>query len=542
MDLYLVPFEEAPDKDSECGHDLSRNSDCLIRESARQAAQCGIEVEEIRHVKGISGRQSAQIFARHLDSPTGVIKFTELGPEINLEQQLDDLKQASGPVMLIADRSFLKRLVGRLVADDPNIDLVAFHDYRIVHLHRSDQNWTVVAGGEEDRRRMTLKAWLADFFDSVFSVDGRFRLTLRTLLCEPGRLSSEWLTGNRMLFAPPLRLYIVCSTVFFATVLITFEIMEPEPLLSGYDVAAVGQDGLIAQIREGAYVARFADQVLDEMLRLSPYFIIVMVPFLGMALVLMFRNKPMLYLEHLVFAVHLMAFWFLIMALMSVFSMINQSEFIGEWLDHNPDWVDVANAIIFGVIALVYSIVAARHFYNESWVTASAKMTTVSIAYVLLVFSTIVTAAYVRVVADDRRDHAHQQYWEIVEAWREGAEIAEREIHGVISLYLQLDGFYYSMTHTRLHIAELLLVAGRYDEAYDKVSSILVVEPENAYALAVTTGASCKLDDRQQSLEYLERYHAVRASRQERDQPLDHGRHQPLIDRYLDCAERLVET
>ena len=47
-------------------------------------------------------------------------------------------------------------------------------------------------------------------------LDGKIFQTLKLLLFRPGELTAEFLRGRRVRYIPPLRLYLVCSLLFFA--------------------------------------------------------------------------------------------------------------------------------------------------------------------------------------------------------------------------------------------------------------------------------------------------------------------------------------
>jgi hypothetical protein len=63
---------------------------------------------------------------------------------------------------------------------------------------------------EPDARELLAEAW-----DAFVSVDGKVAQTFRLLLTKPGVLTAEYLSGRRARFLPPLRLYLLCSVLFF---------------------------------------------------------------------------------------------------------------------------------------------------------------------------------------------------------------------------------------------------------------------------------------------------------------------------------------
>ncbi len=53
---------------------------------------------------------------------------------------------------------------------------------------------------------------------SLFELDGRAFRTLFFLLTKPAHLSTEYFSGRRMRYTPPLRLFLVISVSFFLLV------------------------------------------------------------------------------------------------------------------------------------------------------------------------------------------------------------------------------------------------------------------------------------------------------------------------------------
>jgi hypothetical protein len=70
--------------------------------------------------------------------------------------------------------------------------------------------------GQPDRNFMRFfPALLRDLMEDLLDLDSRFMRTLKPLLFKPGRLTSDFMNGRRFRYAPPMRLYIFSSIVFF---------------------------------------------------------------------------------------------------------------------------------------------------------------------------------------------------------------------------------------------------------------------------------------------------------------------------------------
>ena len=70
--------------------------------------------------------------------------------------------------------------------------------------------------GQRDKHRL-ISLWelLRDLIGDLFEVDSRIWRTIFPLLFRPGFLTREYLSGRRVHYTPPLRMYLVLSLVFF---------------------------------------------------------------------------------------------------------------------------------------------------------------------------------------------------------------------------------------------------------------------------------------------------------------------------------------
>lgn len=58
-------------------------------------------------------------------------------------------------------------------------------------------------------------ALLGEGLETLFAVDGRIARTLPSLIIRPGRITRDYLDGQRARFIPPFRLYVLASLIFF---------------------------------------------------------------------------------------------------------------------------------------------------------------------------------------------------------------------------------------------------------------------------------------------------------------------------------------
>ena len=92
----------------------------------------------------------------------------------------------------------------------------------------------------------TLREVLHELAEQFLQWDGRIASTFRLLVTRPGELTLEYLAGRRVRYLSPLRLYLLCSVLFFFLTAIV-----PRPTVRTSDGRAVStQIGPIV-VREG---------------------------------------------------------------------------------------------------------------------------------------------------------------------------------------------------------------------------------------------------------------------------------------------------
>lgn len=70
--------------------------------------------------------------------------------------------------------------------------------------------------GQPDRNFMRFfPVLLRDLMEDLLDLDSRFMRTIKPLLFKPGRLTRDYMEGRRFRYAPPMRLYIFSSILFF---------------------------------------------------------------------------------------------------------------------------------------------------------------------------------------------------------------------------------------------------------------------------------------------------------------------------------------
>ncbi|HWB80126.1 MAG TPA: DUF3667 domain-containing protein [Nannocystaceae bacterium] len=226
-----------------------------------------------------------------------------------------------------------------------------------------------------DHRR-PLWALLRELVAESFELDGRMRRTLRPFLLRPGFLTREFRDGRRVRYTSPLRLYIATSLLFFSLVALKqctgdvegLEIATPV-IMSDDDVdtsklSEVDDDDPIGQrLRAIAELPpeEGRKRVIAGFTSHMPKALLLLVPVFAGIVGLLTIGRGFLYVDHLVFALHVHALWFLALAL----AVVLPSPF----------------GAVLRLAMAVYGVVAFKRAYELRWWPAIWRVLVGSILY-----------------------------------------------------------------------------------------------------------------------------------------------------------------
>ena len=252
---------------------------------------------------------------------------------------------------------------------------------------------------------LTFKDLFSDFIEELLDVDSRVLKTLRLLFTSPGFLTAEYVVGRRVSYLPPVRLYLVASVLFFLTLTIKTLLpsvqsneffkeitetgsidtaiehvienqqqngslvsldsgLEPATPDSSHTDVTMSIGGSEMDVQQGDFLSSFSDNFAKMMFLLLP------VAALQLKLLYWRRNK--LYIEHLVFSLHVHAFIFSLLIL----TVLIDFKFMM--------WIVI-------MASLIYLFLAMKRFYQQSYAKTASKM-------VLLLFSYGITTGLVMVL------------------------------------------------------------------------------------------------------------------------------------------------
>jgi Protein of unknown function (DUF3667) len=207
-------------------------------------------------------------------------------------------------------------------------------------------------GQETTVKPPTLGEFVQQFGGAYLSTEGALWRTLKLLLLKPGELTRLYLAGRRKHYLLPLRLYLTISVLMLLALRISGALQveinaPPAEAASGKkpDVSILTfDDGTGLGVRNGVFycdnfpawlckraqrrldiepkaVADALDQFKDRYVGNLGAAMFLLLPSFALWLKLVYLNRRLRYTEHLVFALHLHAFWFLAFGL--IFTGVN---------------------------------------------------------------------------------------------------------------------------------------------------------------------------------------------------------------------------
>ena len=92
-----------------------------------------------------------------------------------------------------------------------------------------DDNFCSNCGQVNDLKKVSLKQYLAAYFDDFLSFDGRLLNTVVALIFKPGYVTKNYVEGRRISYVNPFRLYINITILFFLLIGLFSTIDEFKP-------------------------------------------------------------------------------------------------------------------------------------------------------------------------------------------------------------------------------------------------------------------------------------------------------------------------
>ena len=238
-------------------------------------------------------------------------------------------------------------------------------------------------------RPPTLGEFAQQFGGSFIAAEGALWRTLVLLFTKPGQLTVEYLAGRRRRYVLPLRLYLTVSVI--TLILLSVSTALNVARAPGQGVVAKDDVNLSIDIgashvglRRGEFfcenypawvcsrlqrrfdidpkaVSREFEAASQRFVSHWGHAMFALVPLFAMWVKLAWRNRRLRYTEHLVFALHLHAFWFAALLLVQI--------------------VPGALAAVPILWMPVYALLATRRVYGGRWWVLIGRNLAVALVY-----------------------------------------------------------------------------------------------------------------------------------------------------------------
>lgn len=194
--------------------------------------------------------------------------------------------------------------------------------------HAVDARFCSECGQENTDYHVSLGRLVGDLFEELFQLESRLWRSLWTLFRRPGQLTLEYNAGRRVAYTTPLRLYLIASVTFFFIGSLqphkddALKIDLPAP--SASEKAELEKippfvhqlyDRALEARKDPQAASRRVSQTLSEW---APRIAAGLVPFFAFLTWILFRRPKRFFVEHLVFALHMHATAFLLLAVAEV--------------------------------------------------------------------------------------------------------------------------------------------------------------------------------------------------------------------------------
>lgn len=228
-------------------------------------------------------------------------------------------------------------------------------------------------GQEKLDHLIPVRHLLGDIADEFLKFDSKLFRTLTSLMVRPGFLTSEYIAGRRARYLPPFRLYFTISAIYF---LIAASLNFNDRTANYIHQATGNQSSLIETAKTNHKESRAAVSGIRMPVKKTPIdrarldravtkysswylgnqnaIMFFLVPWGALILKFLYWRSGRLYIEHLVFSVHVTSFMFL--------SSLPSLPLFGT----NQLSMAADAFLLISVATVVYVIVAMRRVYHES--------------------------------------------------------------------------------------------------------------------------------------------------------------------------------
>ncbi len=291
--------------------------------------------------------------------------------------------------------------------------------------HVVEKRFCPTCGQENTDTRKTFHHLFIHFFEDLTHYENAFWKTIKNLLLKPATLTKEYLSGKRLSYLAPVRLYIFISFITFFLIAVfpnpssekinvkettanTIQINEKDDYfnpetLKEYDTIhstatkdkkdSALEHWIMTKVRkvtEHNTRAEITEKFIKAFSSNFPKVLFIYMPLFAFFLWLFHNKKKWYYFDHGIFTLHYFSFLLLISLLLflvgKLFSLLGDSTFADLILGF-------INIIGFGWM-IYYFYPAHRRFYEETKLVSFAKATTLFFINLLFIFIILLLFAF----------------------------------------------------------------------------------------------------------------------------------------------------
>jgi len=218
--------------------------------------------------------------------------------------------------------------------------------------------WCAQCGQRAAATRPTLHELLHDAVHELAHLDGKIIRSAGLLLFKPGELTREFLDGKRVRAVSPIRMYLLCSLLFFATMSI---------VPAGKLRISVDQHG-DAQLRSAAArVNKDPSLLIHAFESAFPKAMFILMPLFALIVFAFYFPSERLYVPHFYFAVHYHAFAFVALTLFEAVGVFHLLV------------IRILRLLILLALFVYLGIALRRVYGGKRWLTALKTVAILSI-------------------------------------------------------------------------------------------------------------------------------------------------------------------
>jgi hypothetical protein len=240
---------------------------------------------------------------------------------------------------------------------------------------------------------------LHEALEGLTHSDSRLWATLKCLLFKPGKLTQEFVAGRRTAYLPPFRLYLILSVTFFLVA--SFAHFDNPVVRIDNDDAhrpaesdcTNGTIDLPLFKNNAAWQKRFqracvgvvrdnGSSLLHVGVATMPKAMFIFLPLIAFLHMLMYWWPRHRYAVHLLFFLHLHAFFFLVALLLAL-----SGDAAAAW--PTLKGFDSVASTLLGWSLIIYSVLAMRRVFQMGWPLTLVKAFTLFFVYVSMLGLTV---------------------------------------------------------------------------------------------------------------------------------------------------------